>query len=485
MTVDRSKAARSVLWSVLESGGLALVSFSSLVIYSRFLSAADFGIFSIVLALVELLDVVISMLFHDALVQRKDVTPLHFDTAFTFTAGLSVVFFVGCALFSPVFGHLVHKPAAAPILVWSALRFPCTALGATIVAQQRREFAFRTLALRSLAGRLIGAVLGIALVAFGAGVWGLVAQQVLISLTGSLVLWSAAATHPRFRFAFAEFRQLLGFGAYSMGTLFLNFSVRRVFTILSGLILGNAAAGYLNLSFRAVDVLWAIAAAAVTQVALPILARLQTDPERLERAYRSATEFTCLLLYPCFVGIAVVAPEVVALLFGRQWLASSPYVTTLALLILVQAPRLLITPMLTAVGRPRDSMVGVAVELVVMLGLFLTLTKSLSWAVGIWACRELAAAPVMVAILQRATGIRMMAQVRGVVVPLIASIAMGAAVYALRRSLPAGLAPALCLAVLIPAGAAAFFASAWIVGRPSLARVFAFVSSATARTAPQ
>jgi O-antigen/teichoic acid export membrane protein len=361
-----------VLWSILESGGLAVLSFSSLIIYSRFLSAEDFGIFSIVLALTELLDVVISMLFHDALVQREDVTALHFDTAFTVTVGLSVAFFLACGLFSPVFAHLVHKPLAAPILVWSALRFPSTAIGATIVARQRRELAFRTLAIRSLGGRLSGAVLGIALVILGAGVWGLVAQQVLMSLTGSIVLWIAADARPRFRFRLSEFRQLIGFGAYALTGLFMAFSVRRIFTIVSGLILGNVAAGYLNLSFRVVDVLWGIAAGAVTQVVLPILARLQSDPARLERAYRSATEFTCLSLYPCFVGIAVVAPEVVALLFGRQWLASSPYVTTLALLMLVQAPRLLIAPMLTAIGRPQDSMVGVAVELIVMLGLLST-----------------------------------------------------------------------------------------------------------------
>jgi O-antigen/teichoic acid export membrane protein len=482
MTVDRSKAARSVLWSVVENGGLALVSFGSLIIYSRFLSAAEFGVFSIVLALVELLDVVVSMLFHDALVQREDVTDLHYDTAFTFTAGLSAALVAACALFSPTFGRLVHNAQAAHVLCWAALRLPCTALGATIVAQQRRELAFRTLALRSLVGRLTGAGIGIALVLFGAGVWGLVAQQVLIALMGSLVLWLSARWYPRLRFGLTEFRQLIRFGAYSVGALFLSFSVKRVFTIVSGVMLGNAAAGYLNLSFRAVDVLWAIAAAAVTQVALPILARLQSDPTRLERAYRSAMEFTCLVFYPCFVGIAVVAPEVVGALFGRQWLPSSPYVTALALLVLVQAPRLLMAPMLTAVGRPRDSMIGVAAELIAMLVLLFGIgARSLPWAIAIWTGRELVAAPVMVFILRRATGIGVLAQVRGAIVPLLASAAMGATVYALRLIVPQGLGPVAHLVLLIPAGAVIFLLVAWTVGRSSVTKVVSFVSSAAAR----
>jgi PST family polysaccharide transporter len=323
------------------------------------------------------------------------------------------------------------------------------------------------------------------LVLLGAGVWGLVAQQVLIALVGSIVLWVAARTHPALRFGLREFRQLLGFGAYAVGALFLSFSVKRIFTIVSGVMLGNAAAGYLNLSFRAVDVLWAIAAAAVTQVALPILARLQSHPERLERAYRSAMEFTCLLLYPCFVGIAIVAPEVVALLFGRQWLASSRYVTALALLVLVQAPRLLITPMLTAVGRPRDSIVGIAVEMIVMLALVSTVgATSVPWAIAIWVIRELVAAPVMAVVLRHATGIGMRAQLGGIVVPLLASLTMGIVVYAIRRLLPPGLGPAVRLAFLVPAGATAFLAVAWLVGRASVTRVLTFVSSAAARAQP-
>jgi hypothetical protein len=81
--VDRAGAARSTVWSAVENGGLALVSFASLVVYAQFLGPAEFGLFSIVLALIELLDVLVSMLFHDALVQRPAVTERHFDTAFT------------------------------------------------------------------------------------------------------------------------------------------------------------------------------------------------------------------------------------------------------------------------------------------------------------------------------------------------------------------------------------------------------------------
>ncbi len=481
--MNRARAAHSALWSAVENGGLALVSFGSLVVYARFLSAADFGVFSIALALVELLDVLVSMLFHDALVQRADVTTLDIDTAFTFTLAVSLALFGLCAAAAPGFAHLVHHAQAAGILIWTALRFPCTALGAIVVAQQRRELGFRVLALRSLVGRLTGAGVGIALVIHGAGIWGLVAQQVLIAFTGSLVLWMTVERRPRLRFQMAALRPLLRFGSYAVGALFLTFAVKRLFTILAGVWLGNERAGYLNMAFRAVDVLWAIAAAAVTQVALPVLARLQSDPDRRRRAYRAAVELTCLLLYPCFVGIALLAPEVVELLFGARWHAIHPLVTALALLTIVQAPRLLTTPMLTAIGRPREPLYGLGVELAVVLALCVPAAwmpaPPLAVAIGIWVLREISSAPVMIRRLDRAAGIGAVEQLAGARAPLLASAAMAAVLLVVRRFLPPGLGAAARVAILLPAGAATFLAALWSCAPRALRSTVTFFSSVT------
>jgi O-antigen/teichoic acid export membrane protein len=136
--MSTDKAAKSALWGAVENGGLALVSFGSLIIYSRFLSATDFGLFSVVLSVIELLSVVVSMLFHDALVQREQVTPLHYDSAFSLTLALSLVLGAGCWLSAPWFARLVDSELAADALCWTALALPFTAATATLVPEQRR-----------------------------------------------------------------------------------------------------------------------------------------------------------------------------------------------------------------------------------------------------------------------------------------------------------------------------------------------------------
>ena len=480
--ITRSLAAKSVLWSTVENGGLALISFGALIIFSRVLTPTDFGIFSAMLALVELLGVLVIMTFHDALVQRKEVTELHFDTAFTFTIVLSLVFAGGCAVFAPFFAHLFGKPEAWPLLVGLSLCFPASALSATIVAQQRRELQFRALAFRSLIGRFAGALVGITLVVLGAGVWGLVVQQVLIIFLGSVVLWVLADKHPRLRFGWPEFKQLARFGLPSVGGVFLTFSIKRLFIIFAGIFLGAEAAGYLNLSIRAVDVFWAIAATAVSQVALPILAGLQSYRARLQRAYQQATTFACLALYLCFGALALMAPEVVEVLFGARWVSIAPYVSVLAALIVVQAPRLMAAPVLTAMGHPRDLLLALVAELILVLtAVFASGMPSVWWAIGIWAARELLGAPITGWLLWRRTGLGVRSQLLGVAVPASALAAMAVAVFAVRPWLGSDLGVTWRLLILLPVCAVAFVSTIVLVDRSLVRAVIGLGTAALSR----
>ncbi len=478
MVVTTGKTAKSLLWSGVENGSLAVISLGSLIVYSRLLSASEFGLFSIVLALTELLGVLVAMLFHDALVQRREVTDLHFDTAFTVTMALSFILMAGCWGAAPLFARAAHAPEAGEVLGWMGLVFPSMGLSATIVARQRREFAFKSLAIRSLSGRLLGGVVGITAAVMHAGVWSLVLQQVLTAITGSLVLWFTAARTPRLRFALPECRQLVAFGVFAVANLFLSFSAKRLFTIVAGLRLGVATAGYLNLSFRVVDVLWAISATAVSQVSLPMLSGLQSDPARLKRAYARAVEFACLLLFPCFAGIADTSPEIVNAVFGSRWAPASGCIAALACLALVQTPRLFATPVLTAIGRPRDPLAGMCVELAFMLAMFLVFgIPSLAWAVGLWLASECSQIPISAWMLRRATGYGIVDQFAGTRVPLLAVTAMSVAVIGTRRVLPDGLAMAPKLACLVLVGATIYSAALLLLDRRLARRFLSFVHS--------
>jgi len=466
MAVDRATASKSAFWSALENGGLSLVSFASLIIYSRLLPPAQFGLFAMVLAVVELIGILSNMAFHDALVQRKDITERHFDTAFTASMGICVLLTAGCWAIGPLFSQLTHEPEAGKILGWMSLSFLAAGATSTLVARQRREFGFKALALRSFAGRLSGAAVGIAIAFMGAGVWALVAQQLLMVYLGSAVLWIASKDRPRFRFGLVEFKQLTAFGALSVSALFVNFAIKRMFVFFAGIYLGAGTAGFVNLAFRTIDTFWSISATALQQVTLPMMSRLQSDLPRLRRAYGLAVGLACTVMYAGFVGLGVTAPEVVELLFGRQWIAAAPYVTALGFLVLLQAPRLFIIPILTAMGRPHMVMMGYAVGLSWLIAaIFVTHLSSASVAVAVWVSCEFIYAPLFGGMLKRATGLTFKDQFVQIRAPLAAALVMAGAVYGLRLILPDSLPAVVRALALVPAGAVAFAGVLFVLDR--------------------
>jgi PST family polysaccharide transporter len=212
------------------------------------------------------------------------------------------------------------------------------------------------------------------------------------------------------------------------------------------------------------------------------LAGLQFEPARLKRAYQASTQFSCLAIYPCFVGLASVAPDVVDLLFGHRWQPSSPYISVLGFLVLLQAPRMAFTPLLTALGKPRDSLVGLLSELGFMLAaVFISGVRSLPWAIGIWAASECVLFLVSGWMLRRATGYRAFEQFHGVLKPLLASLLMAAVVKETGMALPAELGPILRLAVLIPLGVVIFTGAIFVLDRKLVKDFLAFVQTAFER----
>ena len=73
---------RSLIWSLLESGGLSVLSLAVLLLVARYIGPAELGVFAIAIGIVQMLAQAVEMLLHDAIVQRRDLHEDHLHTAF-------------------------------------------------------------------------------------------------------------------------------------------------------------------------------------------------------------------------------------------------------------------------------------------------------------------------------------------------------------------------------------------------------------------
>lgn len=460
---------RSLGWALFEGFGLSGLSLFSLVIFAWTLTPYEIGIGAVALSVVQMLTMFVEMLFHDALVQRRRVEQIHYDTAFSFCFGMGCVFSALCWIGAPLLGRAMGDPVAGEVLAWMSLSMPFMGLSSSLMARMRREMEFRALALRAVLGRAGAFVIATTLALAGAGVWALVAQQVLLVALATLALWALSRSRPHFRFGRQAFRDLWSFGLRATAGLSVEFVTGRVFMVQVGMLLGAEAAGFFSLAQRVVEMLRALIAGAVTQLALPVLARLQDTPRLLRPVFRSSTELTAAATFPVFLGLVAVAPEAVAVVFGPQWLPAVPAVMALALMTLIVFARVYSGPTMSATGRPELQLAVKLAELPSLLILPLVAAPTLAIAVGAWVLRALLALPVDVAMLRRASGLSPRAQFRGLGLLLLLSGAMAGGVMLVSRVLPASMPHGLRLALLVATGAI-LYALLLRVARPDLMR---------------
>jgi len=348
----RERAAKGIVWSVAEKWGRAAIWFLTFVVLSRLLGPEAFGLVALASTFIAFVEVFLSQGFGAAIVQRADLVREHLDTAFWATVLIGSLLTVGGIAVSGSVAAVFGEPNLGPVLRWLSISFILSALSSTQMAILRRQFAFKSLAVRSITATTAGGIVGVSLAFAGFGVWSLVVQSLAIGLVGVIVLWRASDWRPGFDLSMKHYKELFTFGAYVAGHNILQVLVRRSDDLLIGYFLGPTLLGYYAIGYRLVLVIIRAATGIINSVAFPTFSRLQDNPERMRRAFYEVTQYTSLLAFPVFIGLAILAPEVVPALFGEKWAPSIPVMQVLALMGILQSGLAFNGSVMKAFGKP-------------------------------------------------------------------------------------------------------------------------------------
>jgi PST family polysaccharide transporter len=468
---------RSLIWALVESGGLSVLSLAVLFFAARVLGPTELGAAALAIGIVQTFSIVTDTLLHDAIVQRSEVDEEHLDTAFWVCLVLGVVFAIGLWLCSSLIGRMFGNADLASLIAVAGLSLSFSGAGSVAIAVLRRNFLFKALALRSLMGRLFGAVVAIGFVFAGYGVWSLVAQYLIQTVMNTVMVWPSSPWRPRFRFNPARLKELLSFGLFSVGTRIVWLSSARLFTILVGYFLGVTSVGYLNVAQRVVDTLHDMLAGAAYNLALPIFSRKQHDLMALTTTYCTATEFGGLSVQPLFGAVAVCATSIVELFLGDTWLPSALLIQILAVAAMLQFACLFANAVIVAVGKPGYIFFLSLVSFVFVLVTFLVFPPSSVYAAGtVWGSRTLLIAPILVVLLHRLLDRPAFELFKGIFAPTVGTAVMMLAIWIVHVQLLVGrFSPLETLLIELPLGALVYLAVIAIIRREALLRLGLFV----------
>jgi O-antigen/teichoic acid export membrane protein len=123
--------------------------------------------------------------------------------------------------------------------------------------------------------------------------------------------------------------------------------------LLVGAVLGTATLGFYVVGYRILTATQAALVQITRKMTFPVFSRLQDEPERMVRTYQRVTAAAATVILPGYIAASIVAPELIAVLFGARWEdESGPVARVLLLIGPVVAVQALSIAMLNAVGRP-------------------------------------------------------------------------------------------------------------------------------------
>jgi O-antigen/teichoic acid export membrane protein len=468
----RERAVSSAFWASAQSWGQQVVQLVVFVTLARLLGPEAYGLVGVALTVTTIGILVINRGgWTEALIQEPDLGPDYLDTVFWWLVALSLALFGGAWIAAGPVAAWFGTPEVERILPWLALIVPFKALGIVQDGLLRRQLQYRALAVRSLTGVVLGGIAGIAAALLGAGAWSLVINQVGQLGVESLVLWMSVRWRPGGRLSLARLCRVVGYAWGVLGASALEVGEDLVARTLVARLIGVVAVGHYTIARRLLLLSEQLLVGPLSGIAMPLFSQIGHRRGELEAPLRLGLQITALVTFPAYVGLALVMPDLLPLVFGRQWSSATRAVQIAVLL----GPALPIARLCAALLLAlRHATALAALNTCATAALFLLLCAfpklTVEAVMAGFVLRTWLILPLTVAVVHRLTRVDVLGCLRTLLPLLLATLLMAFAVAGVRWGLGSE-APVLWrLGLSALAGAAVYGLVVAVAARPLLGR---------------
>ena len=317
------QARRGVAWSFLNEGVTELLLFPSSMLVARLLTPHEFGI-AAAAGFFSLLAGRLSELgFNAALIRTRNLRPEHLSTAFVVNLGMGAATFAALVAVAPWVAAFYDTPETGRILPIAALAFLVVPFGTIPAALLSREMRFRQSTVVDWCNAVSFAVVTTLLAWLGFSYMSMVYGRLAALTAMTITRIFFARWRPRLTFSKDALREMFAFGAGVHAKRLLDYTAQNVDNLVIGRLYGMTALGLYDKAFSTMNRFLARINTGGPGVTFRIFSVINEEPQRFRRAYQKVLLSTTMIAFPAFGVLMVVAPQLMTVLFGEQWLAAA------------------------------------------------------------------------------------------------------------------------------------------------------------------
>ena len=320
----KSAAVKGVLWSAVDKFAGQMGQFIVSIVLARLLMPEDFGLIGMLAIFIALSQTFIESGLGMGLVQKQERTALDFSTVFVFNLLISVLFYFVLFIMAPYIAVFFRQPQLVDLTRVLGLSLFINALAIIQRTNLTIAMDFQSIAKSNLFGVALGGLSGVFLALNGYGVWSLIVQMLIGSVTTAIALWFYGKWKLSLTFSKRSFQKLFGYGSNLLVASLYTQTLNNIYNICIGRYYPTTALGYYTRAKTFADISAGTIGTVLQQATFPVFSSIQTDKQRLVSIFGRMIKMAAFLNIPLMTFIALLAKPIVVLLLTEKWIALVP-----------------------------------------------------------------------------------------------------------------------------------------------------------------
>ena len=295
------------------------LQFASSVVLARVLLPEEVGVFAVGAAMTGIL-AVIQQLGLPALIIREEVVSRDLEaTVFTINLIFSLIMAIMIAVVGSLADAIFGDSRVAPVMYVLALCPLVFSLSFLPAAHLERTGNFKLLAIASVVGAMATALCTIALLYLGVRYMSLAYAQLIGNTVTSILLIVFGRKFPTIVFGINYWRRVASFSLRIVLISGSNNISQRISELSLAKLAGLPALGLYNRASSINGLIWWNVYAVIGKVYLVHFAQSYRQGQSLSPHYLETTSALVAILWPAYLGIALLSPYVLTVIYGPQW----------------------------------------------------------------------------------------------------------------------------------------------------------------------
>ena len=347
----KEKTAKGLLWGGFSNGLQQLLGLAFGIVLARKLSQADYGM----IGMLAIFSAVAACLqeggFIAALNRKKEVTQRDYNAVFWMSVTTSACFYLLFWVTAPLIARFYGEPRLTALARYSFLSFLFVSFSIAPRAYIFRNMMVRQSSIISLASMALSGVVGIVMAYQGYAYWGLATQNIVFTLSVSVLNYWFSGWRPSWRFDLRPVRELIGFSSRLIVTNIVTAANTNYLSVLLGKFYTADEVGDFTQANKWNTMGHSVITNMLYSIAQPVLTKTDGAPDRQKHVFRKLLRFTAFICFPVMLTLSLVSEEFIVILITEKWLNSAHLLRVLCVAGAVMPVSYLFSNLLISRGR--------------------------------------------------------------------------------------------------------------------------------------